>query len=388
MAQVKGHVPPIVVEPCSIETARSYAIRACMENGWPSQRLFLKRLGVKASQLTAAVPSAAVAASFGVSQEAFARLTGTVSGLHLHIGEHRLAISKTSKFHRRICRHCLAVTRVAPFEWEFDFITECQEHGPLSGTCDCGFPLTWSNRHLTCCDACPADFDLVAPNEANKPSDLAFQRYLLGRLGRMPSIASPGLDPFPVDVVVDIARAFGELLLTGYAAKRGPLVREGDLVVWGEYGYAWLTADTDDGHELDAVVKAFRQQTGITAPREPIQALGFVSNQAALHLPGSAVMNDLIKRRLGKALGYPISDLWLTDYRDLSSCLAATGLQKADFLRHVHDLGRLTACRGVRDELYVPVDVLWLIGRVVRGDLASKGTDGTPCARADRGMSP
>ena len=89
-----------------------------------------------------------------------------------------------------------------------------------------------------------------------------------------------------------------------------------------------------------------------------------------------------IKRR------YPISDLWLTDYRDRSSCLAATGLQKANFLRRLHDLGRLKAGRGVRDELYVPVDVLWLIGRVVRGGLASKGTDGRPCARADRGMSP
>lgn len=65
----------------------------------------------------------------------------------------------------------------------------------------------------------------------------------------------------------------------------------------------------------------------------------------------------VIKRRLGNALGYPISDLWLTDCRDRSSCLAATGLQKANFLRHLHDLGRLKACRGVRDELYVPVDV-------------------------------
>lgn len=324
MSKPKGHVPIIVVHPDVRETVRSYLIRACMENGWPSQTRFLSRMHLARSQLLSGWQPDVVAACFGLSLEAFSQLAGKWGRQHVTLAGETIDVGKTSKFSRRVCLHCLAEDPVAFFEWELGFISDCTRHGPLTSLCECGRPFAWTDRHLCRCDKCAAVSDLEAPRLAPSPRVLPFQEYLLGRLGRLDRTESPVLDDLPVDAVVDVSRAFGRLQEHG---EKAVLADEATLVRWGEAGFAWLNRDDKPDDLVDAISR-HRNASGEMAPLVPIRALGSIAELSALHYRGADRLTALIARRLGKALGYPVFDIWRTDYRDLASCLASTGLEK------------------------------------------------------------
>jgi hypothetical protein len=173
---------------------------------------------------------------------------------------------------------------------------------------------------------------------------------------------SPVLDDLPVDAVVDVSRAFGRLQEHGEKAVPAD---EATLVRWGEAGFAWLNRDDKSDDLVDAISR-HRNASGEMAPLVPIRALGSIAELSALHYRGADRLTALIARRLGKALGYPVFDIWRTDYRDLASCLASTGLEKEAFVQRLHENGWLSACLAVQDDLAVPVDTLWKVGQLLK----------------------
>ncbi|WP_332714402.1 TniQ family protein [Pelagibacterium mangrovi] len=358
--------PSVIIEPMAFESARSYAIRACMENGWPRQRDFLKRVGLTGPRLLARSQPDEVAAALGLRQDELATLPGIWTKHDVDFSGHRIQLTKTSKFHRRVCKHCLASMPAAPFEWELDFISDCPEHGPLVSQCDCGQPLTWNDRHLASCDRCPAEDVIASPTITPEPKDLPCQLYLLGRLGRRERITCSILDPLPVDLVVDVVRAIGALLAKGFATKHPLPESELELVEWAEAGFGWLRCDDLSANIPTGIVEAFRRTQGILCPREPIRALGFIADLVALHLDEGKVLSSLLARRLGKALGYPVTDIWRTDYRDIDFCLASSGLNKTEFFQILVERNWLSRCRDCNGAFFVPVDTLWEVGCIAR----------------------
>lgn len=365
MTAPKKLVPVFVIPPLPIETARSYVIRSCMENGWPSLRLFLKRIGLKRTELLSGRQPDVVAACLGLSLEDFSRLAGTWNRTQVNILGNPFSLVKTSKFDRQVCRHCLASSEVAPFEWELEFISDCPEHGPLTKLCECGRPLTWGDRHLGLCDACTAGVHPAPRKAAPAPLRYPFQQYILGRMRRRDPSVCLVLDDLPVEACVDVCRALGELAERGYSPLAERPTLPADQIRRAEIGFAWLTREDEPG-DLVEVVNAYRRTGADSAPHEPIAALGFISDLAALHMRGSDHLVELLKQRLGKAMGFPVTDLWQTDYLDARYCQAATRLEVASFIRILNDNGWRSSCITFGGDLFVPVDILWHVTQIVR----------------------
>jgi hypothetical protein len=342
-----------------------------MVNGWPAQRDLLKRIGVSALALMKRLDVTDLSASFGLGPDALAALPDRWSKHHVDFGSHRVSRTQVVAGVRRICRACLAENPVSRFEWELAFITNCPEHGPLSADCECGRPLTWQDRHLAACNQCPAPRAIQPPRAAGKVvPPHPFQRYALGRLERLQPTTSEVLDPLPLDLVVSVVQNVGAMLTAGFSSVSPLALAGADPIGWAETGFAWLQRPTV-GNELQAIVDRYRTISGVVCPREPVMALGFLADLPALHFRKADALLALLRQRLSHALGYPVNDLWRTDYWDLGACAAATNLSAREFLCLLHERGWHSSCHAHGNDLFVPVDTLWHAGQAAKGAPAS-----------------
>lgn len=363
--------PTIVMAPLPRESSRSYLIRLCMENGWPKQKDFLKRIGVTRMTFMERKNPTMLEAAFGMRPGALAILPDCWSKGTVQLNNHAIHVSTMGGPHRRVCRHCLAEEQVSHFEWELDFISHCPYHGPLVAECECGNPLSWGDRHLACCDRCPAVIDIKKPATAPVSTSLPCQEYLLGRLGRWAPSRNRVLDQLPLSMAVDITAAIGAFLEMGYRTAR-PVPRGAlEKVDWVERGFSWLGGDGQDD-VLSCAAAEFRRVQGTVCPKEPVRALGFVADLAAIQFRDATELTDLLSQRLGMALGYPVTDLWRSDYSDISACLKATGHNEAVFLRLLRENGWLHTCLSRGPHFFVPVDTLWQVGKLLKSSGVSQ----------------
>ena len=357
-------IPSVVVRPIPQESARSFLIRASTRNGWPSLRDFMSRIGVSMSAMMARADPDDLAAAFGLPDGSLAPLPDRWSLRHVDVAGHRLRRDRIDIDRRRVCPHCLERDGFAHFEWEFNVITDCPEHGPLTDTCKCGKRLGWDDRHLAVCKNCHAEIPPRPLAPTSGASRYPFQQYCLGRLGLMDPTSCGALDPLPLDAAVDTVEWLGGLLSSGYSVSNPCSAPRPEKVEWRETGFSCLVGN-GSRREFEEVVCGFRSATSTRCPKQPIKALGFFSDLPALHFRGNNQLVDFLKVRLGLALGYPVSDLWHTDYIDADWCALKNRLSPAAFTSLVHERGWLSSCHSKDGILYVPVDVEWQASKSV-----------------------
>ncbi|SFV31734.1 TniQ protein [Devosia crocina] len=335
-------------------------VRATASNGWPSQKAFRRRIGALKSERK--LDPALMARAFGCDSSEFGHFADEWVFSHVvSFAGHHFRTDEIDGKRRRICPTCCAGLQSARFEWELPQITQCPDHGPLTGSCACGNPLTWSDRHMWVCNDCPAPIWELPPAPMAGPSDLPFERYFLGRLGRSVPVPCPILDALPLPMAADVAEAIGGVLEIGYALSL-PDVIDDERARRRERGYRSLAAG-DVGRAFSPAVDEFRARTGNISPKQPIASLGFIAGIPALHARGGEKLNDLLCAGLGRVLGYPVHDLWRTDYLDGEWCAGDLGISMAQLIAKLRDGGWMSKCPTDADRLFVPVDVVWLLRR-------------------------
>lgn len=355
----KRWVPSIVAVPKPEETSRAFAMRAVAVNGWPNYTAFYIRLGLSGRMMRENRTSTRLSEAFGIPADEFEKFPDRWEQANVTVAGERFPRRMIDLDQRRVCLHCVREVGWSPLEWELKFITVCGHHGPLVSNCGCGKPYTWSDRHSSVCNSCAVPLgqpDLPIADKVQLPH---FQAYSLGRLGRGDPIALQALDDLPLASAVELVEALGVLLDIGTGKGIPRDANEKQRALWRDAGYIALTQP--DTIDLVDLVEEYRLKTGIVCPKRPVDVLGFLADASVLHERGNMRLVDILLQQLGRALGYPVHDLWTSDYVSVEWCAAAAKKTVPDYVSLLQAAGLRGQCVGYKDYLFVPVDVNWSV---------------------------
>ncbi|CAN7551534.1 TniQ family protein [Devosia sp. LjRoot3] len=354
---VKRWVPSIVAIPKPDETSRAFAIRAVAINGWPTFLGFYTRIGLNGRMLRDTRDSERMSEAFGIPAKEFDRFPDVWDKSTVVLVSERFGRRFIDLEQRRVCHHCVQEHGWSPLEWELKFITTCGRHGPLVSKCTCGKPLTWGDRHLLVCNSCAAPLAKSELPPAGTMNASAFQGYCLGRLGRGARVEVPLLDALELASVVDLAEALGALLDIGFANKVPGNASHEQRACWRDAGY--LALAEPETFDLVNLAEEYRLKTGTVCPKRPADILGFFSDAKPLYDRGNELLVGLLLEKLAHGLGYPVHDLWVSDFVSIEWCAAAGRMPIPAYISALQEAGLRDKCMTYRDYFFVPVDIHW-----------------------------
>ncbi|WEJ56716.1 hypothetical protein [Devosia sp. FJ2-5-3] len=195
--------------------------------------------------------------------------------------------------------------------------------------------------------------------------DLPFQRYMLGRFGKRDEAPCPLLDEIPVETIAGFVEALGLLFEHGALPTMPGTTSLQEKATLRELGYSKLVGGAGSCDFTD-IVSGYRVATGIICPKEPIAALGFIKDAPALFSRGRKELLAFLCDRLGLALGYPVHDLWRSEYIDIDQCAAEVRMPVRDVIKEIRANGWSGLCYPWADRLFVPVDVHWQLQQIAK----------------------
>jgi len=224
-------VPHIWIQPEPDEPVHGMMIRLCDVNGLPRMSHLERRAGLDLDSLRA-----------GEQIDRLARiLRCDPATLEDHVwqrpsknfrvwrGVSVSAVKEADFVHRRACPECLSEKPYHRFHWDVAAISSCVRHERLLiGTCSCGQALSWWDGSLAKCRVCENGSISLVPAVQPDPEVMAFDAYLLGRLGAFPVSPDPILDPLEIRGVCDLVGRIGALDVLGFR-RRWTEPGDGDL---------------------------------------------------------------------------------------------------------------------------------------------------------------